>query len=606
MQQISSGSFKKGLAFLISFFLLILLHAQNAGSKKEYKIVFDLVDKDNAFNLRAIKLQTDFNGQTKALTYMQQLPDLLVSKGFPAASLDSISLSDTAAYIKLYLGNKFNWVRLRMHQVEKKALDFTGFQERNFQDKPLNLFQMKNLQQRLLRYYESNGYPFATVRFDSMFVTNNQINAVVTVEKGPLYFIDSIRVIGKADISDRFLQHYLSIPNHSAYSISKLEDIDKRILELPYVKAVQPSDCTMLGSGAVVNLYVQPKKSSQVNFLIGFLPAETNTGKLQVTGDVNLDLKNMFGSGERLLLKWQQLQPKSPRLNIGINRPYIFNSAVGLEVMFDLFKKDSNFLQINAQAGLQYMLTSSQFGKIYFQWQQTSLLSGAVDTVQIKSDKKLPPNTDVSSMNTGIEYVWNKTNYRFNPRKGNEFALNGSIGIKNIQPNSEIQNIKDPTFDYASLYDSLKLRSYQLRIKMGITHFFPIGKSATLKTTFNTALYNSPVIFRNDLFQIGGYKLLRGFDEEGIYATKYGVFSLEYRLLLALNSYLCFFSDAGITQNKYQTVNLCNRYLGVGMGMVYETKLGLLNLNLAMGKRDHVAFNIREAVKIHFGYINYF
>jgi outer membrane translocation and assembly module TamA len=53
-------------------------------------------------------------------------------------------------------------------------------------------------------------------------------------------------------------------------------------------------------------------------------------------------------------------------------------------------------------------------------------------------------------------------------------------------------------------------------------------------------------------------------------------------------------------------VNLTNTFIGTGIGLAFETKFGLLNISYAVGKRDDVKFNIREASKIHFGYINYF
>ena len=91
-------------------------------------------------------------------------------------------------------------------------------------------------------------------------------------EKGPLYHIDSIRVLGKAKISRKFLRHYLDIPNGSIYNKTKLEQVSKRLIELPYLQELQPNDITMLGTGSVLNLYLAPRRSSQANFLIGFLP----------------------------------------------------------------------------------------------------------------------------------------------------------------------------------------------------------------------------------------------------------------------------------------------------------------------------------------------
>ncbi|HAO03503.1 MAG TPA: hypothetical protein DCQ15_02145 [Chitinophagaceae bacterium] len=118
--------------------------------------------------------------------------------------------------------------------------------------------------------------------------------------------------------------------------------------------------------------------------------------------------------------------------------------------------------------------------------------------------------------------------------------------------------------------------------------------------------YSSPSLFRNELFLLGGYKLMRGFNEESIYASWYNVFTAEYRYLTGLNSYLYIFADQGFVKNKYQLQNNNTRFTGVGLGMSYETKAGLLNVSFAIGNRSDQKFNLRSASKIHFGYINYF
>ena len=462
------------------------------------------------------------------------------------------------------------------------------------------------MQERLLNYYENNGYPFASVYLDSININEQTINARLNVEKGNFYTIDSIRIMGTAPISKSFIGRYLSIQKNSAYDKSKLNLVDKRIIELPFLSLQQPSDVTMLGSGALLNLYLKPKKSSQANFLIGVQPADANSGNFQITGDVNLELKNFFKKGERILFKWQQLQVKSPRLNLGFSQPYFLKSAFGVDLQFEMFKKDSSFLQLNTQLGIQFDLSKNQLGKLFVQWQNSTLLSGAIDTVAIKNSKKLPVNIDVSTTNAGISYEWNHTNYRANPRKGSEVMIVSTIGTKVIRKNSDIIGISSTSFNYSSLYDSIKLKSYQLRLKCSAAHYFAIGKSATIKTAINTGIYLSPDIFRNELFQIGGYKILRGFDEESIYASKYAVFSAEYRLLFGLDTHLSFFSDYGISKYEFQKVKATNNFISAGIGLVYETKVGLLNIAYALGKRKDVPFKIREASKIHFGYINYF
>ncbi len=59
-------------------------------------------------------------------------------------------------------------------------------------------------QQLMLDYLENNGYPFAKVGLDSVVLRDSgAVSAVLKVDKGPLYKIDSIRVFGNAKISNR-------------------------------------------------------------------------------------------------------------------------------------------------------------------------------------------------------------------------------------------------------------------------------------------------------------------------------------------------------------------------------------------------------------------
>jgi len=324
---------------------------------------------------------------------------------------------------------------------------------------------------------------------------------------------------------------------------------------------------------------------------------------LLITGEANINLRNALGSGETIGVNWQQIQVKSPRLNLLYQQPYIFGTAFGASTSFDLFKKDSSYLNLNFILGLQYSLSANKSGKIFFQSFRTNLLT--VDTAAVRASKKLPDQLDVSINNLGVDYEWNKTNYRYNPRKGSELHVVASAGLKTIRENNTILKMSDPDFSYSTLYDTVKLNSYQARI-MGLgAHYFPLGKAATLKIAVNAGLIQSPAIYRNELFQIGGYKLLRGFDEESIFASGYAVATAEYRYLIGLNSFLFSFVDLGYAANKSVYADAKNTFIGAGLGLAFETKAGVFNISYAAGKRDDVKFNIRQA-KIHLGYVNYF
>jgi outer membrane protein assembly factor BamA len=567
-----------------------------------YPLIVHAIDKDTSFIIHDLNIKTSFANQLECAQYINKLPSILQSKGYISSSVDSLIETDSQTIIYLFLGEYYKSLNLQVRSQDKLYLQQAGWEDNRPRDKAMQFSDYKLITDNLLNYFERNGYPFAKVFLDSISIDEHQISALLNIDKGFPYRVDSIRVYGPAKISRNFIHRYLNIERGSPYNKSKFEKIDQRILELPYLEQSQPWDVTMLNTGSLVNLYLQPKKSNQINVLAGFLPSNQQLGgKLLLTVDVNLQLQNAFGGGENLGLVWQQIQPKSPKLHLQFTQPYMFNSPFGVDFLFELNKRDSSFLNINGQLGLLYMLSPNKTGKVVLQTQQTNLLQ--LDTVLIKATKRLPDIADVSSLNLGVNYDFTNTDYRFNPRQGNELSVFASAGNKTIKKNNGITQIKDGSFNYNQLYDSIKLKTYQLRLNVRAAHYFKTGKQSVLKTALNTGLYESPSFFRNELFQIGGYRLLRGFDEESIFTNRYAVGTIEYRYLIGLNSNFFVFTDFGVSKNSI--IKQTNNYLGAGGGLSFETKGGIFNISYAVGKRNDVNFDIKQS-KIHFGYVSIF
>ena len=107
------------------------------------------------------------------------------------------------------------------------------------------------------------------------------------------------------------------------------------------------------------------------------------------------------------------------------------------------------------------------------------------------------------------------------------------------------------------------------------------------------------------MFRIGGFKLLRGFDEESIYANSYSVATAEYHYLLARNSGFYGFTDFGWANYNVNDVRFDHTYIGFGIGLSLETNTGIFSISLAEGKRDDSKLNFQQS-KIHLGFISLF
>ena len=596
------------LRLQISVLLLVLLTAGVASAQKTYGLRLYAIDRDSVFLTEELAVPSAFSDRYACSNYINKLALDLRAKGYVTASLDSVHYDSTFATAVIFIGDTYKWATIDTKNIDAQILDAIGWREKNFVEKPMDFDQLKTWQEKILVYLENNGYPFAKVFLDSLQIEDERISALLKLDKGHQYKIDSIRVNGEVKISNIFLQKYLDLPDGSLYNREKLRRISKKLLDLPYVQEEKPSDLSLLSMGSILNLYLKPKRSSQVNVLLGFLPNndQLTSKKLLITGEANVNLHNALGQGETIGLNWQQLQVKSPRLNIVYQHPYLFNTPIGLDFAFDMFRKDSTFVNINLQLGAQYMLSTTQSGKLFIQKFQTIL--NAVNVATILQTHQLPEDADVNSVNVGIDYSFNNTDYRLNPRKGNEVHIIGSVGTKKIKKNDQIVALKDPgdpAYDFSSLYDTVKLKSYQFRIILSAAKYFQLGKQSTIKGAFNGAVFQSANIFRNELFQIGGYKLLRGFDEESQYLSKYAIGTMEYHYLIGMNSYFYTLFDGGWGQNNSLNRNISYTYFGAGLGLSFETKVGIFNLAWAVGKRSDTQLNLRQS-KIHFGFVNYF
>ena len=375
-------------------------------AQKNYPLEINCIDKPAGFATQTLQLKQDFISLTECRDYANNLITLLQTKGYITASIDSLAFDTTKAVMKLFVGDLYKWKSLDTKRAEPGLLDAIGWNEKQFSGNITDLTLIPQSQEKILTWYENNGYPFAKVYFDSIQIEDGNITAQLKTDKGGLYKIDSIRIFGTEKIANDFFQRYLDMPDGSNYSKQKLKTISSKIQQLDYVEEERPFDVSYLATGAVVNLYLKNRKRNRFNVLIGVLPNNDQLAdqKTLITGEADINLKNVLGAGETIGLVWQQIQPKSPRLNIIYRHPYIFKSAAELDFTFDMLKKDSSYLNINAVIGARYTLSQVQAGKIFLQLFQTIVSEGGINEDLLLQTRQLPDVADVSYKNLGLQY----------------------------------------------------------------------------------------------------------------------------------------------------------------------------------------------------------
>lgn len=526
----------------------------------------------------------------QAAQEVQQLLITLKSQGYITATNDSINSTDTKLTAYISPGVRFLWEELSISgDVPSSYRIPTAFQA----GRPLNEKELKKWSNTLLKGYENSGFPFAKLNQDIQLTESATVKVKITIDRGPYIKLDSVRMIPEGIVKPGFINPYLGIKRGAEYTETVLNQIDRRIASLEFVKLARSSQLLFVGNKAKVNLFLGKQKANVFDGLIGLQPRNNNLGKVDITGDAQLRLINSFKHGEEFNFRFKGLPNATRQLQLRLSYPYIISLPIGLDVQFDLFKQDTQYVDLSNEIGLQYLFIGANYIKVFARQRESTILS----TSNLMNANALPDYADVSSLLYGLAYRYNTTNSVVNPIKGLNSYTELGVGKKQISPNPQIDQ---------RLYEGVVLNSQQYRFYSRSLKYFYIAKlRAVMVCRTEVAFLQSDRFFINDLFKIGGNTSLRGFDEQSILASKYGIAAFEYRFLLEEGSFLFGFYNQAYYQNLAAKTPISDDPLGFGAGLSIRTNAGFFSLSYGIGKQFKNPIDLQGG-KVHFGIINNF
>jgi outer membrane protein assembly factor BamA len=575
---------KQVLFISILLFTLIRANGQNV-------FTLEIHPDPGADHIQHFDYKKSFPKQADASRELRKFLYTLYDNAYLAAAFDSIQKDSLHIRAWVQTGRKYLWARLSRGNVDEGMLSEIGFREKLYSGKPFFYPEVRRLEEKLLRNCENNGYPFAEVKLCNVDIRGDEFTAALVLNKNKLTKIDSIVIKGNAKISPVYMYSYLGIKPGDLYNESKIASIRSRMKEIAFVRELKPFEIVFSEKSTKLILYLEKRKASQFDGILGLVP-DPVTGKVQFTGDIRLKLQNGFNHGEIIDLNWTKLQNQAQNLNVKLSYPFLLSSPFGVDYALTLFKQDSTYLTVNQQIGIQYLLSGGNYFKIFVNSRITSLLT----TTGMETITVLPEYADVSSLTYGLGFRSQNLDYRFNPRKGYTFSITVGTGTKTIKENPNINPV---------VYQNLKLSSTQYSADLLGEYYIPLGGRHVIKTALNGAFLSAENLFQNELFRIGGLNALRGFDEQSIYASTFGIFTLEYHYLLEQNSYIFVFGDIAWYEN-----NSINHYVhdtpsGLGAGIRFDTKAGIFSISYALGKQFNSQYDVKSG-KINFGFVSLF
>ncbi len=499
-----------------------------------------------------------------------------VENGYFLCQMNLVAQTKDYDSIQVKLGKQFSGLFLQLSDTTRILVDHVfpspGKKWLKQAFKPEAFAQFAN---EILVYYLNHGYPFCRVSLQEVQMYDKEIDAELLVETGPYYRWTEIHLKNDVAISKSTLQSIIGIHVNDVYNESMLESIGQRVSQTAIFSLKKNCEVLFTESGAELFVYLQSNRSSSVQGVIGLQP-NPQTNQLSLTGDVQLKLMNITKHNESFQLSWRSIQPQTQSLQTNLNLPYLFKSPFGVIADFQLYKRDSSFLEVKSTLGIQYQFQHGWQLRANYYFNSSSVLS----TTSV--NPMFSKLANLSSNSYGLVLFRRKLDYIPNPRAGFILQFEGQVGERKSQSTSDL------------VWKSHVMADY----------FLPIAQRMTFRTLFQLDTYHAPDIYQNELFRFGGANSLRGFNEETIFATTKAQLSLEWRYLLDKNSNVFVFYNQAYYENTALSYVKDHPY-GFGFGLSAGTNIGIFRLSYALGSQMGNPIQL-SAGKIHFGYISYF
>ena len=504
-----------------------------------------------------------------------------LEKGYYLASFKPLYVSSTEIEVLVEIGSHFPNVAIVINDSIKSQLRSFGIEnipKNSLKTRP-SLFKL--FIDKTLKAYADNGYPFAQVFFAEQEIIEQQIQIQMNISSGKFYRFSDIIVKGDSSISKSTVQNLIGIKINDIYSEEKISSIDRILQQTNFINVLKKSELLFTENGVELYVYLENQKMSSMNGAVGLQP-NPQSQKIGFTGDIQIKLLNIFKNAELIDLNWRSIEPQTQALQAKLNYPFLFKSPFGIDLKFNLYKRDSTFLDLKFFVGIQYSFKNNVQLKGFYQVNSSEILSKTPNPSSLFS--YLAP---IKLNSYGLSLQYKRINFLPNPSKGFSLFIETSIGNRTIKKEN---TALEKSYVYKSIFQYVS--------------YIPITKRNIIKVGVNFESYTSSTLFQNERYRFGGLNSLRGFNEEELFASTKLITSLEYRFLLDKNSNAFIFYDQGIYEDNTLTYKIDNPF-GVGAGISFGSRIGIFSISYALGKQENNPLEFRNG-KIHFGYITYF
>ena len=435
----------------------------------------------------------------------------------------------------------------------------------------------------LLDRYEHAGYALAACSVgDVALVPAADVDSalvVLEIEEGPRVVIDEVRVEGNKETQTGVILRETRIGAGEVYHPERVAAIRSRLNRLSIFSRVDEPELYMVGTRGGLLLRVEEGKTNTFDGIAGYAPGLNPGDAGYFTGMVTIGMRNLFGTGRKMNLRWQKEDRFSQDLSVGYVEPWLFGFPVNAGADFQQRRQDSTYVRQAGTFTIELMAS-----------EELSLsLSGTTESVIPSSDTVTARVPRSSSLGGGAEVLYDTRDDIYSPEGGARYRADYHYARKRIAATAFT-----PGIDANVQRFGLDLEVYVSPFARQVIAVGVHGRQA-----------QGGGVDESQMYRFGGAQTLRGYRENQFLGSRVAWTNTEYRFLLGRRSFVYGFMDTGYYYRPGDTRTALPSteafHYGYGLGLRFDTPLGNMGVSFALGKGDSFAQG-----KIHVGVIGDF
>jgi outer membrane protein assembly factor BamA len=434
----------------------------------------------------------------------------------------------------------------------------------------------RDIRELLLRYADS-GWPLATavyrVKRVPQFGPDPRVEVDLVVDEGTNVELSEVQLASDIRTRGKLLARLAGLRVGREVRRFDPDEIRRSLESTGLFSSVGEVrlEADARGRGTLTIPLVENPPGS-FDLVLGYLSNPRGGGS--VVGNGHIILRNVFGGARVFSMRLDRLSGRVSTLDAMVEDPYVFGSSLGVAALFRGEQRDSTYAKQSYAVDLQYKVADGLFLTV---GARRDVTRPGQSGLTIANGRQRIPRSSTFFGGLGIRY--SKVDSPMNPRRGVEASSGFQRGTKQIT-----------TFRVAGADTLLQAEGLaQERLHVVARVYVPLSRRQVFAAGGEAEALLSSEYDEADLVRLGGAKSLRGYNEEQFAGRFVARGFVEYRMLLDRLSYVFAFADLGYVESVALAApgdSRTNAYPGFGVGIQFDTSIGLMNATYGMNADD--------------------